>query len=188
MSRTTLRMLLWALGVAMTQASRFMPSLRAQVTRTLTFELSAGDEVARHWSFEAPTRRIRSRPGPATNPECSVHFDTSAQALRALVSRHTVDRFVAALQEGTAQITGSAFVLLWFHGLTRKFVKLGSNAGPTYGLPGRYLAHDPTAAGNETIIIEPAVTRLDPTWTAAWRARATLLQIRSTTDEPVLEP
>lgn len=188
MADITLRALLWTLGVLMTQGSKVMPSVRSQVTKTLTFELSAGDKVARHWTFDAPTRRIRSAPGHADHADCAVHFLSSVGALRALASSRTVDRFVADLQNGRAELTGSAFVLLWFHGLTRKFIKLGKPAGPRHVLPDRYLAPDPKATGNETIIIEPAVTRLDPNWTAAWKARATLLQVRSTTDEPVLEP
>lgn len=188
MANIALRALLWTLGVVMTQGSKVMPSLRSQVTKTLTFELSAGDKVARHWTFDAPTRRIRSAPGRADRADCAAHFHSSAGALHALASSHTVDRFVAGLQNGSAELTGSAFVLLWFHGLTRKFIKLGKPAGPSYALPDRYLAPDPEATGNETIIIEPAVIRLDPSWTAAWKARATLLQVRSTTDEPVLEP
>jgi hypothetical protein len=40
----------------------------------------------------------------------------------------------------------------------------------------------------ETIVIEPAVVRLDPAWTAAWKARSTLSMVRACTDEPMLEP
>ncbi len=188
MSDAALRMLLWFLGQCIAQGSRFMPSLRAQITRTLVFELSAGDRVARHWIFDGPQRRVATRPGRAPVADCAVHFGTSAQALRALVSSRTVDKVVAGLHDGTAQLQGSAFVLLWFHGLTRKFVKLGRATGPRYRLPGAYLAHDPAACGAETIVVEPAVVRLDPDWTDAWRARSTLLQVRATTGEPVLEP
>lgn len=188
MSDAALRLVLWFLGHCIAQGSRFMPSVRAQITRTLVFELSAGEKVARHWSFDGPRRRATSRKGPAATADCSVHFDSSAQALRALVSSRTVDKVVAGLHNDTAQLHGSAFVLLWFYGLTRKFVKLGRPSGPRYRVPDPYLAHDPAACGAETIIVEPAVVRLDPAWTDAWRARSTLLQVRATTGEPVLEP
>ena len=188
MSNPTLRLLLWVLGRCMTVGSRFMPSVRSQITRTLVFELSAGQRVARHWVFDGPQRRVTTRPGRAASADCAVHFDSSAQALRALASVRTVDRVVEGLHAGTVQLRGSAFVLLWFHGLTRKFVRLGRPSGPRHRLPDPYLAHDPAACGSETIVVEPAVTRLDPEWVNAWRARSTLIQVRGAAGEPVLEP
>ena len=104
------------------------------------------------------------------------------------MSPRTVDKVVAGLHSETSELHGSAFVLLWFYGLTRKFVKLGHASGPGHEVPGAYIAHDPAACGAEKIIVEPAVARLDPAWTNAWRARSTLLQVRAGTDEPVLEP
>jgi hypothetical protein len=188
MSDAALRLVLWFLGHCIARGSRFLPSLRSQITRTLVFELSAGERVARHWSFDGPQRRATTRPGSAARAECAVHFASSRQALRALVSARTVDRVVEGLHAGTVRLDGSAFVLLWFYGLTRKFVRLGRSAGPRYRLPDPYLAHDPAACGAETIVVEPAVVRLDPAWTDAWRARSTLLQVRAATGEPVLEP
>lgn len=188
MSDIILRVVLWVLGFCLAQGSRFMPSLRSQITKTLVFELSAGRNVARHWAFDGPNRRVSSYAGHVADPECAVHFDTSIQALRALVSTRTVDRVVTGIHNGTAHLQGSAFVLLWFYGLTRKFAPLGRPDGPRYRLPGAYLTHDPAASGSETIIVEPAVVRLDPAWTDAWRARSTLLQVRAATDEPALEP
>lgn len=183
-----LRLLLWLLGTCIAVGSRFMPSLRSQITKTMTFEVSAGKNVARHWNFDAPRRRAVTKSGRAVVADCSLHFESSRFALRALVSRHTVDRVVEGMQRGTVEIQGSTFVVLWFHGLTRKFVKLGRPSGPRGRLPHAYLAHDPAASGRETIIREPAVSRLDPAWTAAWRARSTLYQVRAATDEPMPEP
>ena len=188
MSDAALHLLLWFLGHCIAQGSRFMPSVRSQITRTLVFELSAGEKVARHWIFDGPQRRATTRWGPAATADCAVHFASSAQALGALVSSRTVDKVVAGLHNGTVQLHGSAFVLLWFHGLTRRFVKLGRASGPRHRVPDPYLTHDPAACGAETIIVEPAVVRLDPAWTDAWRARSTLLQVRATTGEPALEP
>lgn len=188
MSDAALRLLLWFLGRCITRGSRFMPSVRAQITQTLVFELSAGEKVARHWSFDGPQRRATTRPVRAASADCAVHFGSSAQALRALVSSRTVDKVVAGLHDGTVELRGSAFVLLWFYGLTRKFVRLGRPSGPRHRVPDPYLAHDPAASGAESIIVEPAVVRLDPAWTDAWRARSTLLQVRAATGEPVLEP
>jgi hypothetical protein len=105
-----------------------------------------------------------------------------------LISPLTVDKIVRGLHDGTVALHGSAFVLLWFHGLTRKFVKLGRPDGPRHRIPDAYIAHDPAACGAETIVVEPAVVRLDPTWTAAWKARSTLSMVRAVTGEPMLEP
>ena len=165
-----------------------MPSVRSQITRTLTFELSAGDRVARHWVFDGQLRRATTYSGHAEGPDCAVHFNSSWQALRTLSSPLTVDKVVAGLHIGTVELHGSAFVLLWFYGLTRKFVKIGRASGPRHRIPDAYIAHDPGACGAETIVIEPAVVRLDPAWTAAWKARSTLSQVRAFTDEPMLEP
>ncbi len=183
-----LRVLLWFLGQCLERGSRFMPSVRSQITRTLTFELSAGERVSRHWIFDGQLRRATTHSGHAAAPDCAVHIGSSAQALRILVSPRTVDKIVRGFHDGTVQLHGSAFVLLWFYGLTRKFVKIGRASGPRYRLPDPYIAHDDAACGAETILIEPAVVRLDPEWTAAWKARSTLSMVRGATDEPMLEP
>ena len=188
MSNGALRMLLWFLGQCIAQGSRFMPSVRSQITRTLTFELSAGDRVARYWAFDGQLRRATTHSGHAAAPDCSVHISSSWLALRMLSSPRTVDKIVHGLHVGTVELHGSAFVLLWFQGLTRKFIKIGRASGPRHRIPDAYIAHDPAACGAETIVIEPAVVRLDPAWTAAWKARSTLSMVRACTDEPMLEP
>jgi hypothetical protein len=165
-----------------------MPSVRSQITRTLTFELSGGDRVARHWVFDGQLRRATTHSGHAAAPDCALRFSSSWQALRTLSSPLTVDKVVRGVEDGMVELHGSAFVLLWFHGLTRKFVKIGRASGPRHRIPDAYIAHDPAACGAETIVIEPAVVRLDPAWTAAWKARSTMSQVRAYTDEPMLEP
>jgi hypothetical protein len=188
MSNGALRMLLWLLGQCIAKGSRFMPSVRSQITRTLTFELSAGDRVARYWAFDGQLRRATTHSGHAASPDCSVRISSSWLALRMLSSPRTVDKIVHGLHVGTVELHGSAFVLLWFQGLTRKFIKIGRASGPRHRIPDAYIAHDPAACGAETIVIEPAVVRLDPAWTAAWKARLTLSMVRACTDEPMLEP
>jgi hypothetical protein len=188
MSNAALRILLWFLGQCIARGSRFMPSVRSQITRTLTFELSGGDRVARHWVFDGQLRRATTHSGHAAAPDCALRFSSSWQALRTLSSPLTVDKVVRGVEDGMVELHGSAFVLLWFHGLTRKFVKIGRASGPRHRIPDAYIAHDPAACGAETIVIEPAVVRLDPAWTAAWKARSTMSQVRAYTDEPMLEP
>ena len=188
MSNAALRMLLWILGQCIAQGSRFMPSVRSQITRTLTFELSAGDRVARHWVFDGQLRRAATYSGHAAAPDCAIHIGSSWQALTTLSSPRTVDKIVRGLHDGTVELQGSAFVLLWFYGLTRKFVKIGRASGPRHRIPDPYIDHDDAACGTETIVIEPSVVRLDPAWTAAWKARTTLSMVRAATDEPMPEP
>lgn len=185
---SALRILLFFLGHSLALGSRFMPSVRSQITRTLVLELAAGDHVARHWVFDASLRRATTYSGPAAAPECRVHFASSWQGLYSLISPRAVDKIVGGILHGSVMLHGSAFVLLWFYGLTRKLVKIGRPSGPRYRIPGAYLAHDPAACGAETIVIEPAVVRLDPAWKAAWRARANLMIIRVCTDEYGGEP
>jgi hypothetical protein len=188
MANAAFWLVLWSLGQSISQGSRIMPSVRAQITRTLVFQLSAGDRVARHWIFDAQSRKATSHAGRAAHTDCSVHFSTSWEGFRALTSPRAVDKIVTGIHHGTILLDGSAYVLLWFYGLSRKFIKLGRASGPRYRVPDPYLAHDPAACGAETIVIEPAVVRLDPEWTAAWKARSTLVHVRACIDEPVLEP
>ncbi|WP_329407093.1 hypothetical protein OG563_34410 [Nocardia vinacea] len=188
MSNAAMRLLLWFLGQCIARGSRFMPSVRSQITRTLTFEMSAGDRVARHWVFDGQLRRATTYSGHAAVADCAVRIGSSGQALRILSSPKAVDKLVDAHHHGTVDIHGSAFVLLWFFGLTRKFIKIGRASGPRHRIPDAYLAHDPAASGAETIVIEPAVLRLDPAWRAAWNARSKLSMIRAATDEPMPEP
>lgn len=185
---SALRLLLFFLGHGLALGSMFMPSVRSQITRTLVLELAAGDRVARHWVFDATLRRATTYSGPAAAPECRVHFASSWQGCCTLISPRAVDKIVSGILHGGVTLRGSAFVLLWFYGLTRRLVKFGQPSGPRYRIPGAYLAHDPAACGAETIVIEPAVVRLDPAWKAAWRARANLMIIRVCTDEYGGEP
>lgn len=188
MSNFALRLVFWFLGQCLTQGSRWVPSLRSQITRSLTVELSAGDRVARHWIFDSTLRRVTSCSGRASSAECKVHFASSAQALGVLLSPRATEKIVNGLHFGSVKLTGSAFLLLWFYGLTRVFVKIGRPSGPRHRIPGAYLVHDPAACGDEKIVIEPSVQRLDPAWKGAWRARSSLPIIRVCTDEYFGEP
>jgi len=144
--------------------------------------------VARHWVFDATSRRAVSRAGLADAPDVTLRFHSSRQALSSLLSTKTLDKVIDGRLHGTVEITGSAFVVLWFWGLTRKFIRFGRERQPRRPLPGAYLAHDPASNGVESIVIEPAVVRLDPNWVDAWKARSTLYQVRACTGEPVPEP
>ena len=98
-------------------------------------------------------------------------------ALRSFVAHHDVTWIASAMTvEDRAVVDESG----------GEAVEEVARDGSPYRL--RLVAHDPAASGSETIIVEPAVVRLDPAWTAAWKARSTLSMVRACTDEPMLEP
>ena len=178
-----LQLLLLTLGQGLAFASRIRPSVRSQVTRTLTFEISTDDGVVRQWHFDPPQRRITTRAGrlrPSTN---ALRFPSSGAALRILLSPHRERLIVEGIQHGTIRIEGALFAVYWFLGLTRKVIAIGRENGPRGPLPDPYTRHDPNSNGSEQILIEPAIDHLDPTWTAAWEQRAKLLGVRATTGE-----
>ncbi len=183
-----LRVLLWVLGDGLVLASRLSAPVRSQITRNLTIEISTDDGVARHWVFDGQRRRVSVSAGRAEAPDFAVRFTSSGQALRDLTSPRAIDRIMGGLMHGAVRLEGSALILLWFHGLTRKVVPIG-RAGPArQALPGAYLAHDPASTGAEQITIEPAVRQLDPRWTGAWNSRARLWIVRGASGDPLREP
>ena len=180
-----LRLLLFMLGQGLALASRIIPSIRSQVTRTLTFEISTDDGVARQWHFNGQQRRITTAAGrsrPSTN---ALRFPSSGTAVRVLLSPHWGRLIVDGIQHGTTRVEGALFAVYWFFGLTRKLIAIGRENGPRGPLPEPYLKHDPRSNGSEQIIIEPAITQLDRHWTNAWEQRAKLLIVRATTGEPM---
>lgn len=187
-ARALLRLVLGLLGVGMPLASRWDPATRRQITRTLTFDITSDDGVRRRWSFDGTQRRVAStteRQGP---PDHALRFRSSGQALATLLSPRTIDRVVAEVVAGRMRIIGSAFVAIWFHGLTRRIVAIGRRRGPRRRPPAAYLRPDPALDGDEVIIREPAVAELDPTWASAWNARASLWVVRGPAGEPMPEP
>jgi hypothetical protein len=183
-----LRVLLWGLGSGLVLASRFSASVRSQITRNLTVEISADDGVARHWVFDGQRRRVSSSAGRAGTPDFAVRFTSSGQALGDLTSPRAIDRIIGGLIHGAVRLEGSPLILLWFHGLMRKVLPMRREGGARHVLPGAYLAHDPASNGVEKITIEPAVRQLDPRWTAAWNSRAKLWIVRGASGDPLREP
>ena len=188
---TLLRLLLFTLGHGLALTSRISPSVRSQITRTLTFEISTDDGVVCQWHFNGQQRRIATAAAHSRSPAQVLRFASSGQALRVLLSPHCIRGVVDGLLDGTIRLQGSLFLAFWFFGLTRKLGPIGREngrreTGPRGPMPGPgYVRHDPSANGSEQIIIEPAVTQLDPRWTNAWEQRAKLLIVRATTGEPM---
>lgn len=187
-ARPILRLILALLGWGLTVMSRFSTAVRSQVTRSLSFEISTADGVRRRWHFDGPTRRITSTSRPEGAADHHLHFRGSAQAVGVLTSTRAVDAVVTGLARHRIQLRGSAFIVLWFYGLTRRNLAIGRTRGPRHRVPGAYLRPDPNRDGPEAIVREPAVDQLDPTWQAAWDARATLWMVRGPGGEPMPEP
>jgi hypothetical protein len=186
--RTALRWLLWALAQSLVLAARLSSSVRLQITRSFTFEISTDDGVARQWVFDNHRRRVTTSAGSPNTADHTLRFTSSREALRVLASPDAVDRLAEGLYRETAYIEGHPLIPVWFLSLMRTFVPIGRATENHQALPGAYLTHDPASNGNETIIIEPAVSQLDPRWTNAWSARAKLWIIRGANDELLKEP
>jgi hypothetical protein len=186
--RTALRWLLWALAQALVLAARSRSSVRLQITRSFTFEISTDDGVARQWVFDDHRRRVTTSAGSHNTADNTLRFTSSGEALRVLASPDAVDRMADGLYRETARIEGHPLIPVWFLSLMRTFVPIGRATGYHWALPGSYVTHDPASNGNEEIIIEPAVNRLDPRWTNAWTARSKLWIIRGANGEWLKEP
>lgn len=104
------------------------------------------------------------------------------------MSPRAIDEIVAGLVEHRMQLQGSAFILLWFYGLTRRVVPIGRTRGPRKPIPGAYVRPDPSRDGPEKLVREPAINELDHEWHAAWNARARLWTVRGGGGEPMPEP
>jgi hypothetical protein len=113
---TLLRFLLFTLGQGLALASRISPSVRSQITRTLTFEISTDDGVARHWHFNGQQRRISTGGGRSRSPVQALRFRSSGEALRALLSPRCAGQIVDGMQNGTVRLEGSLFLAFCFSG------------------------------------------------------------------------
>jgi hypothetical protein len=186
--RTALRWLLWALAQSLVLAARLSSSVRLQITRSFTFEISTDDGVARQWVFDNHRRRVTTSARSPNTADYTLRFTSSRQALRVLASPDAVDRMADELYRETARIEGHPLIPVWFFSLMRTFIPIGRATGYHRVLPGAYLTHDPASNGNEKIVIEPAVNQLDPRWANAWSGRAKLWIIRGANGEFLRDP
>lgn len=183
MRQAGFKMLLRVLGILMARASRKNTWFRSQVNHDMTIELTSEDGVAHHYVFTRSTRRVESRPGPATAPTVSVRFDTAGQGLRDLVDPHAVGRIINGALDGRVVITGNAALLLWFWGLTRIVIPYGRMPRGGAPIDGALTEPNPSSAVEGQIVREPVAHELDPTWETAMAARATLTTVRSPAGE-----
>lgn len=179
--------LLVTVGLLLTVASRFHRGLRSQVTRDVLFEFSSDDGVNRRFGLHAATRTISLEPMSRARPDTSVRFGRAWDGIRALVSTRTVAHIVAGMNYGDTRLDGNPVLLLWFHGLTRVVLPIGSSRRPRkrHLPPIKVREPERHAPWSARITREPMLDELDPTWTAAWEARAKLLQVRAPAGEPL---
>jgi hypothetical protein len=179
-----LRILLAALGMLLSIASRALGSTRAAITRDIVVGIETKDGVAHRFIFR--DRTMTSASGSAPAADCVLRFATSSQALATLLSRHAVTRLYEGLLDGSVTIEGNPFQVLWFYDLTQWVVPLAARPSWT-APPGAYTAPSTTVPWAERITREPVATELDPTWEDAARQRAKLKMMRVATGEPTLE-
>jgi hypothetical protein len=179
-----LRILLRVLGVLMAIASRTSERFRAQLSRDLAVEICTDDGVAHHYEFR--NRRVRSRPGVAKNPACSLRFATSRQGVSCLIRRAGPQRLMSGLLDGSISVDGNIQLLLWFQGLPHAIVPITPVPHLPSTPPGAYVAPDPSSTVAGRIIREPSVTELDPSWEAAVRQRQKIVLIRAADRQPHL--
>ena len=82
-------------------------------------------------------------------------------------------------------VDGNPALLLWFHGLTRIVVPIGRHRPRKKPFPGALVEPNPKSQVYGLVTREPVAEALDPQWTAAAVARATLVNLRAQTTEPV---
>lgn len=172
--------LLVVVGLMLTVASRFRRRLRGQITRDMLIEVSSDDGVARRFRLHGRSRTIRVEASGSETPEVALRFARARDGLRTLVSRHTVRHIVDGMNYGGTRIDGNPVLILWFHGLTRTVLPIGSTRRPRHTPPIEVRGPEHDAAWAQRITREPALKELDRDWDPAWQARAKLLQIRAT--------
>lgn len=179
--------LLVTVGLLLTLASRFHPRLRAQITRDVLFEFATDDGVTRRFGLHAATRTVTVEPMSEARPDTSVRFGSSWDGIRALVTTRTTAHIVKGMNYGDTRLIGNPVLLLWFHSLTRTVLPIGSSRRPRKRHLPPIKAREPEghAPYSSRITREPVLDELDPTWTAAWVARAKLLQVRAPAGEPL---
>lgn len=177
------RVLLGALGLVLTAASRWSSAFRRQLTRDVVIELRSDDGVARHFVFR--DRRATSRVGRAESPDCAIRFATATQGFEALSAPDGPRRLVAGLLEGTVTIEGRATIVPWFQGLVPAAIPLMPVLRLPATPPHPYVRPGASPAVAKRITIEPAADALDPAWTNAAVARTRLVMMRVAAGEPV---
>lgn len=181
------RILLATLGLALSQATRVMPRLRAQITEDHVVEIRSSDGVSHHYVFAYPARTIRSKAGrPAGESSLSLCFETSGLAFITLVNPRAIGKINQLLLAGRASYTGNAAIVPWFWGLTRMVLPYGRQKHLREGLHGALLAPDPSSKVADRITREPVAAELNAAaWPQALVAREKMPLVRGCAGEKI---
>jgi hypothetical protein len=173
-----LQAVLRGLAVAMTLASRRVTRFRRQVSRDLVVEIRTADGARQQFWFDSATRRMRAPRRAAAEPEVVLRFGSAREGLLTLLSPRAVGRIVEGMNTGDTRIDGNPVLILWFYGMTRIVVPLGSTRRPRKPVPVPARMPETHAPYSRRILTEPQVPDLSRVWPPAWSARAKLLQLR----------
>lgn len=175
------RLVLWLIGVLLAVASRASPRLRAQLARDMTFNLASKDGGAR--SFHFRDRRVTSHSGLTPNAECSVSFQSGAQAVRILLASDAVAQIVAGLAAHEIELDGEPTTVLWFYEMVIAYAPWHKAHFET--MPDAYTAPSTSVKVDDRITREPAVAALDPARSDAIKQREKLVIWRVGRGAPV---
>jgi hypothetical protein len=182
-----LQTLLTTLGMCMVAASRGTDRFRRQVTVDVIVEVRSEDGAREQYQFHRATRRL-TLPRPLVDTaDCILIFPTAWEGVRTLISAHTIGHLVQGMNYGNTQVVGNPVILLWFHGLTRIVAPIGSTRRPRRRQRKAVPVREPElrAPWAKSIVREAPVSQLSHDWPEAWRARATLWQLRAPAGERI---
>ena len=177
--------LLSVLGTVMALASRRVNRFRRQVSRDLVVEIVSADGPQQQFGFDGATRRMHTSRNGTKVADVTLRFGSSRDGLRTLLSPHAVGRIVEGMNTGETRIDGNPVLILWFYGLSRVVVPIGSSRRPRKPAPVPVRSVETEASYSHRILREPPVTELSRDWPQAWAAREKLLQLRAPSGEPL---
>ncbi len=160
------RLLLFALGMALSLASRISTQVANQLARDMVVVLSSKD-VAR--AFLIKDRRLSSTTVIPDNPTLWVRFSTPMVGVRIFTASNTIDQIVDGLGNGEVICEGEAAHLLWFYELAIGLLPGRINKEEVW--PDSYTEPNYSHKASDRIIREPVLDELDPNWTDAHKQR-----------------
>ena len=187
LARGAFRVLLGTLGLALSQATRVMPRLRAQIAEDHVVEIRAADGVAHHYVFSYPARKIRSKAGrPPGESSLSLCFESSGLGLITLINPKAIGKINKLLLARRADYTGNAALVPWFWGLTRMVLPYGRQKPMKEVLHGALIAPNPASKVADRITREPVAEALDAAaWPDALTAHQKMPMVRACAGEKI---
>jgi hypothetical protein len=177
-----LKVLLVIAGLLLSTASRTSARFRATLSRDRTIALETGDGV-RH-RFVVRDRAISSDGGASKRPDLVLRIASASQALGIFLSPRGVGKLLAGIVEGTVEVEGDLYLLLWFDARLQTVLPLREPIRRPARFPGAYVRPSDAVAAARSITREPPKAELDADWEAAWAQRRKLLMMRVAAGEP----